>query len=69
MIILNFHWRIIANGNYFKVNLKNFEINREYKVEFKVERSGSVEYFDNDLSFEVVKNNGELESKERTKNY
>ena len=44
-----------ANGNYFKVNLKNFEINREYKVEFKVERSGSVEYFDNDLSFEVVK--------------
>ena len=38
-----------------KVNLKNFEINREYKVEFKVERGGSAEYFDNDLSFEVVK--------------
>ena len=44
-----------ANGNYFKVNLTNFEINREYKVEFKVERSGTVEYFDDDITFEVVK--------------
>lgn len=44
-----------ANGNYFKINLTNFEINREYKVEFKVERSDTVEYFDDDITFEVVK--------------
>lgn len=44
-----------ASGNYFKVNLTNFEINREYKVEFKIERSGSVEYFDDDITFQVVK--------------
>ena len=44
-----------ANGNYFKLNLTNFEINREYKVEFKIERNGTVEYFDDDITFEVVK--------------
>ncbi len=44
-----------ASGNYFKLNLLNFEINRDYKVEFKIERSGTVEYFDDDITFEVVK--------------
>tara|TARA_B100001769_G_C22090266_1_gene588010 strand:- start:923 stop:1912 length:990 start_codon:yes stop_codon:yes gene_type:complete len=44
-----------ASGNYFKLNLTNFEINRDYKVEFKIERSGTVEYFDDDITFEVVK--------------
>lgn len=44
-----------SNGNYFKINLTNFEVNREYKIEFKVERSGSIEYFDDDLTFEVVR--------------
>lgn len=44
-----------SNGNYFKINLTNFEVNREYKIEFKVERSGSTEYFDDDLTFEVVR--------------
>lgn len=44
-----------SNGNYFKINLTNFEVNREYKIEFKVERNNSVEYFDDDLTFEVVR--------------
>jgi len=44
-----------ASGNYFKLNLTNFESNRDYKVEFKIERSGTVEYFDDDITFEVVK--------------
>tara|TARA_B100000287_G_scaffold415454_1_gene449065 strand:+ start:767 stop:1825 length:1059 start_codon:yes stop_codon:yes gene_type:complete len=44
-----------ASGNYFKLNLTNFEINRDYKIEFKIERSGTVEYFDDDITFEVVK--------------
>ena len=44
-----------SNGNYFKINLTNFEVNREYKVEFKVERNNSIEYFDDDLTFEVVR--------------
>ena len=44
-----------SNGNYFKINLTNFEVNREYKIEFKIERSGSIQYFDDDLTFEVVR--------------
>ena len=54
MIIQKYHVGTL-NGNYFKLNLTNFEINREYKVEFKIERNGTVEYFDDDITFEVVK--------------
>ena len=44
-----------SDGNYFNLNLTNFEVDREYKIEFKVERSGSVKYFDDELTFEVIR--------------
>ena len=45
-----------SNGNYFKLNLSNFEYNRDYYIEIKVNRSGVVEYFtDKDLTFTVEK--------------
>ena len=45
-----------ANGNYFKLNLINWETNREYYVEIKIDRDGEVEYFsDKDLTFLVEK--------------
>ena len=45
-----------SNGNYFKLNLSNFEYNRDYYIEIKVNRSGVIEYFaDKDLTFTVEK--------------
>jgi len=45
-----------SSGNYFKINLSNWETNREYYIEIKVERDGEVEYFsDKDLTFVVEK--------------
>jgi len=45
-----------ANGNYFNLNLTNFEYNRDYYIEIKTVRSGVVEYFvDKDLTFTVEK--------------
>ena len=45
-----------SNGNFFKLNLKNWEIEREYFIEIKVERDGVIEYFeDKDLTFTVEK--------------
>lgn len=44
------------NGNFFKLNLNNWEPNREYYIEIKVDRDGVVEYFiDKDLTFLVEK--------------
>ncbi len=43
-----------ANGNYFKLNLTNFESNRDYYIEIKTVRDGVIEYFgDKDLTFTV----------------
>lgn len=44
-----------SDGNYFKLNFVNWETNREYYIEIKVERSdGSIEYFsDDDMTFSV----------------
>jgi len=43
-----------SNGNYFKLNLTNWEINRDYFIEIKVDRDGVIEYFeDRDLTFTV----------------
>lgn len=43
-----------STGNYFKLNLTNWETNRDYYIEIKVERSGVIEYFsDDDLTFTV----------------
>jgi len=45
-----------STGNYFKLNLTNFEYNRDYYIEIKTVRSGVVEYFiDKDLTFTVEK--------------
>lgn len=43
-------------GNFFNLNLKNWETNRNYYIELKVDRYGVVEYFsDHNLTFVVEK--------------
>jgi hypothetical protein len=43
-------------GNFFRLNLNNWETNREYYIEIKVDRDGVIEYFsDKDLTFLVEK--------------
>lgn len=42
------------NGNYFHLNLSNWEINRVYKLEFKVIMNSSELYFDDDITFTIV---------------
>ena len=45
-----------SNGNFFKLNLTNWEYNRDYYIEIKVDRDGVIEYFeDKDLTFTVEK--------------
>jgi len=45
-----------SNGNFFKLNLSNWEYNRDYYIEIKVERDGVIEYFeDKDLTFTLEK--------------
>lgn len=45
------------NGNYIKVNFSNWEIERMYKIEFKVDMGdGNVKYFDDNITFNIVKN-------------
>lgn len=43
-----------SNGNYIKLNLSNWEANRVYKIEFKVETDEDIQYFDNDITFLVT---------------
>jgi len=44
------------NGNYFNLNLSNWEVNRVYKIEFKIDRGNSnIQYFDDDITFTVLK--------------
>jgi len=43
-----------SNGNYFKLNLDSWEINRNYYIEIKTNRDGVIEYFiDKELTFIV----------------
>ena len=45
-----------SSGNYFKLNLTNWEYNRDYYIEIKVNRDGVIEYFeDKDLTFTIEK--------------
>lgn len=44
------------NGNYINLNLSNWEFGRAYKIEFKIDINGSVQYFDEDITFSIVKN-------------
>ena len=43
-----------SNGNYFNLYLQNWETDRVYKIEFKVVRDGSTEFFDDDYTFKVI---------------
>jgi hypothetical protein len=44
-----------STGNYIKLNLSNWEADRVYKIEFKVDMNESSQYFDNDIIFSIVK--------------
>lgn len=45
-----------SNGNFFKLNFNNWEYNRDYYIEIKVDRNGIIEHFeDKDLTFTVEK--------------
>ena len=44
-----------SSGNYLTLNLVNWEVNREYYINFKVDRNGAIEYFeDKNLTFKVT---------------
>ena len=43
-----------SDGNYLNLNLSNWEVERVYKIEFKVERDGLVQYFNGDVTFTVI---------------
>lgn len=43
-----------SNGNYILIDFTNWESNRTYKIEFKVEVNDSTLYFDNDIVFKLV---------------
>jgi hypothetical protein len=45
-----------STGNYIDLNLSNWEANRTYKIEFKIEQNGSIQYFDDNITFSVAKN-------------
>jgi len=45
-----------VDGNYINLNLSNWEADRTYKIEFKVTIDGNTQYFDNDITFRIVKN-------------
>jgi hypothetical protein len=43
-------------GNYIKVDFSNWQPNRIYKLEFKVEHNGDVQYFDENITFSLENN-------------
>ena len=43
-----------SNGNYFNLNLSNWEVDRVYKIEFKVTIDGVDNFFDEDYTFSVI---------------
>jgi hypothetical protein len=44
-----------SNGNYVKLNLSNWQADRVYKIEFKVDMEGDIQYIDEDITFSIVK--------------
>ena len=44
-----------TDGNYIKLNLSNWEAGRVYKIEFKIDMDGDVQYIDEDITFSIVK--------------
>jgi len=43
-----------SDGNYFNLNLSNWEVDRVYKIELKVEINGVSNFFDEDYTFSVI---------------
>lgn len=43
-----------SDGNYVEINFSNWEVDRVYKIEFKVERNGLIQYFNGDVTFTLV---------------
>lgn len=44
-----------STGNYIKLNLSNWEIDRKYKIEFKIDINNSISYFDDNIIFGIIK--------------
>lgn len=45
-----------VSGNYIKLNFTNWQPNRAYKIEFKIESDGDTIHFDNKIIFKIVEN-------------
>ena len=45
-----------TKGNYIKFNFSNWQPNRVYKIEFKVESDGDTIHFDDNITFKIVEN-------------
>lgn len=45
-----------AEGNFIKLNFSNWEVNRPYKIEFKIILDGVESYFDEKITFYLEKN-------------
>jgi hypothetical protein len=45
-----------TKGNYIKLDFTNWQPNRVYKIEFKVESDGDTIYFDDKITFKIVEN-------------
>ena len=43
------------DGNFITINFKNWEPDRVYKIEFKIDSANGSQYFDDELTFSVVK--------------
>ena len=43
-----------TEGNFFKLNLSNWEVDRVYNIEFKITISGVDYFFDNDYTFSLI---------------
>lgn len=43
-----------TNGNYFNLNLHNWEVNRVYKIEFKTIINNTDYFFDDDYTFNLI---------------
>ena len=45
-----------TKGNYIKFNFSNWQPNRVYKIEFKIENDGDTIHFDDNITFKIVEN-------------
>jgi hypothetical protein len=44
-----------SSGNYINLNLTNWEANRAYKIEFKIDLNDSTQFFDDEIIFNIIK--------------